>query len=77
MAHDSINNAFNFGLIPQSLQSQYTQAATRAEFSALAVALFETMTGNEITGRMTFNDTNDINVQKMGHLGVRYTEKLF
>jgi len=69
-AHDGINQAFRLGLIPQSLQNNYRNNTTRAEFSALAVALYETVTGREITGRMQFNDTNDINVQKMGYLGV-------
>ena len=69
-AHDGINNAFANGLIPQNLQSQYTQAATRAEFAAFAVALYEAVTGREITERATFNDTTDINVQKMGGLGI-------
>lgn len=69
-AHDGINGAFELGLIPQSLQSSYTANTTRAEFSALAVALYETVTGRVITGRMQFNDTTDINVQKMGYLGV-------
>jgi len=65
-----VNAAISAGLVPQSLQSQYTQATTRAEFAALAVALYETVTGTEITGRVQFNDTSDINVQKMGYLGV-------
>ena len=69
-AHTGITNAINAGLVPQSLQNNYTNNTTRAEFAALAVALYETVTGTEITGRMQFNDTNDINVQKMGYLGV-------
>jgi len=69
-AVEPVNAAIAAGLVPQSLQSQYTQAATRAEFTALAVALYETVTGREIAGRMHFNDTNDINVQKMGYLGI-------
>ena len=69
-AHEGINNAFANDLIPQNLQSHYTQATTRAEFSAFAVTLYETITGREITERATFNDTTDINVQKMGGLGV-------
>jgi len=69
-AVEQVNAAIAAGLVPQSLQSQYTQAATRAEFTALAVALYETVTGREIAGRMHFNDTNDINVQKMGYLGI-------
>ena len=69
-AVEQVNAAIAAGLVPQHLQSQFTQATTRAEFAALAVALYETATGREITGRMTFNDTTDINVQKMGYLGV-------
>jgi len=52
------------------LQSNYTQPITRAEFTDLAVALYEAMTDVEITGRMNFNDSDHINVQKMGYLGV-------
>jgi len=69
-ARNDITQAINLGLVPQTLQTNYTNNATRAEFSALAVALYETITGREITGRMQFNDTNDINVQKMGYLGI-------
>jgi|GEM_PF-418207 len=69
-AHEGINNAVAFGIVPHSLQNYYTSNATRAEFAALAVALYETVIGMEITGRMDFNDTSDINVRKVGYLGV-------
>ena len=69
-AHEDINRAFDLGLIPTALQNNYTQPTTRAEFAAFAVALYEIVTGRVITERMTFNDTTDINVQKMGGLGV-------
>ena len=69
-AHNGIIQAHTHGLIPQNLQTNFTANATRAEFAAFAVALYETVTGREITERATFNDTNDINVQKMGGLGV-------
>ena len=69
-AQEDINRAFALGLIPPHLQGQYNQATTRAEFTAFAVVLFEMVTDMEITGRMVFNDTTDINVQKMGYLGV-------
>ena len=52
------------------MQNNYTANATRAEFAEFAVALFETATGREIAGRAEFNDTADINVQKMGYLEV-------
>ena len=69
-ARGSINDAFALRLIPVELANHYSENATRAEFTALAVALYETVTGREITGRMHFNDTNNINVQKMGYLGI-------
>jgi len=56
-------------LVPMSLRSGYTRATTRAEFCALAVALYETEIGL-ITGREKFIDTNDENVEKMAFLGV-------
>ena len=56
--------------MPSTLLSDYTQPITRAEFCALGVALYETTTGKEITERKTFSDTSDINVQKMGALGI-------
>ena len=74
-AVESIARAHSYGLIPHGLFatplfSDYILQITRAEFTALAVALYETITDEEITGRIYFNDTNDINVQKMGYLAV-------
>ena len=69
-ATEQVIIAISVGLVPDTLQSKYTQATTRAEFCALAVALYETVTGTEINGRTSFNDTTDINVQKLASLGV-------
>ena len=69
-AQEMVNSAVNAGIVPMHLRSSFTRATTRAEFAALSVALYETVMGTEIVGRMTFNDTNDVNVQKMGHMGV-------
>ena len=65
-----IEEAIYLGLVPAALQSSHTQVATRAEFAALAVVLYETVTGNEITGRITFADTADTNVEKAAYLGI-------
>ena len=65
-----VQTAVNEGIVPQNLRGSFTRATTRAEFAALAVALYETVMGYEIVGRMQFNDTQDVNVQKMGALGV-------
>lgn len=69
-AIDQVAEAVRLYLVPYNLQSNYTQTATRAEFCALAVELYETVTGKEITARATFSDTSDVNVQKMAGIGV-------
>ena len=68
-AVDQVNTAIAANLVPQSLQSNYTQTITRAEFCALAVTLYEYIRG-EITGRVIFADTTDRNVAKMAYIGV-------
>lgn len=69
-AAKQVSQAVAAGLVPQNLQTQYTKTATRAEFCALAVELYETVKGAGITERATFTDTYDVNVQKMAALGV-------
>lgn len=64
-----VNGAIAQGLVPQELQGGYNLVTTRAQFCALAVRLYESVKG-EITGRETFTDTDDGNVQKMAALGV-------
>jgi hypothetical protein len=65
-----VETAQDLGILPEHLASNFTAATTRVEFAALATALFETVTGEEIQGRAEFVDTDDENVQKMGYLGV-------
>jgi len=69
-AQADVSKAVSLKLVPDNLKSKYTQATTRAEFCALAVALYETVMEKSITERVLFNDTNDVNVQKMGALEV-------
>jgi len=69
-AREGISEALALDLVPQPLQNYYTNNITRAEFTAIAVLLYETITGTEITGRVTFNDTADINIQKAAYLGI-------
>ena len=68
-AEAEVNAAISVGIVPQSLQSNYTQTITRAEFCAIAVALYENIKG-EIAGRTKFNDTADVNVEKAAYIGV-------
>ena len=65
-----VDKAISLGLVPESLQKHYTEAIRRVDFCACAVRVYEISSGNTITLRMAFRDTNDVNVQKMGGLGV-------
>ena len=69
-AREYVREANDLGLVPSHLNARFTDAITRAEFTHLAVALYEATTGRTITGRTTFTDTDDVNVQMMAYLGV-------
>jgi len=68
-AEEDVSLSIWSGLVPSHLQSDYTQAITRAEFAALAVTLYESQRG-QISGRIAFIDTDDISVQKAAYIGV-------
>ena len=69
-AQGYVKEAVEAGIVPEELQGGYTQAATRGEFCALAVQLYETATGKTVTERVKFDDTTDENVEKAAALGV-------
>ena len=69
-AKDQVGLAIDAGIVPQALQSRYTDTATRADFCALVVALIEEYWGEAITAEETFTDTDDINVRKAATLGI-------
>ena len=69
-ARDYIQRAVSMGIVPEAIQNNFTNNTTRAEFAALAVSLYENITGQAIIGRITFNDTDDVNVQKAAYIGV-------
>ena len=68
-AIDDVHKAIGLRLVPQNLMSNFNQPITRAEFTALAVYLYQTLDG-EITGRTTFADTNDVYVEKAAYIGI-------
>lgn len=74
-AHAEVMDAILFDLVPADLQCKYTQAATRAEYCALATCLYEAVTGGpiELTDEdvLPFTDvTEDDNIAKMYKVGV-------
>jgi thiol-disulfide isomerase/thioredoxin len=69
-AADQVNTAIAEGLVPQGLQTNYTQNITRAEFCALGAALYEKQMGQISKLSPAFEDTTDTNVRKMSALGI-------
>ena len=67
---DTVKQAISQMYVPSALQCKYDRPITRSEFCALAVQFYEKCKVGEITARMQFSDTTDINVQKLGGLGV-------
>ena len=71
-AQDELEMANAMGLIPDSLRGQdLARHITRAEFAAVAVKLYENLTGDEPTpvSPNPFSDTNDPEVLKAFNIG--------
>ena len=64
------DNAKTLGFIPIWSDWNYQLNITRAEYCTLAVTMYEKTTGVEITGRKTFIDNDDVNVEKAAFIGV-------
>jgi len=69
-AAEAVGKAIEMNLVPDSLQKNYSADITRAEFCALAAMFYEKVTGSEISQRINFADTDDINVRKIAGLGI-------
>lgn len=69
-AQSAVDEAIASNFLPVPLRTRYDQPITRAEFCALAVRFYETYTDREITGRTSFTDTEDVNVEKAASLGI-------
>ena len=69
-AEVGVITAITNNLVPRELQLDFTQPITRAEFCSLAVLLYEGFFRRNIAGRVTFVDTDDVNVEKMAYIGV-------
>ncbi len=68
-AKNQVGLAIDAGIVPQSLQSNYTAPITRGEFCALAITMLETYFGQEIPIRASFTDTSDPYVLKAATTG--------
>lgn len=69
-ARTAVDEAIAWDFLPVPLRTRYNQTITRGEFCALAVRFYECFTGQEVEGRVAFNDTEDVNVEKAAALGV-------
>lgn len=68
-AQESIERAGELGLLPDPFRYGFGRSITRAEFAAIAITLYEYFR-EPVTGRITFTDTADINVEKAAYLGI-------
>lgn len=64
-----MERAYALSLVSDELNRSFEKVITRAEFSKLAVALYERLKGT-ITPTATFTDTNDLDVRKAATLGL-------
>ena len=71
-AREQVDLAAAKGLMPDSLGDDFTVNITRAEFAAVAVALYEAMSGETAPapGENPFSDTNDPVVIQANALGI-------
>ena len=69
-----LEKAAEYGLIPESLYgTDLTRPITRAEFAAVSVKVYESLSGQAATppaGLNPFNDTSDIEVLKAFNVGI-------
>ena len=68
-AKEAVEKARDLGILPEAFRSGFGRSTTRSEFAAIAIALYEHLT-EPITGRETFTDTSDTNVEKAAYLGI-------
>src|SRR5690606_2141388 len=68
-AQEGIERAYQSNLLPESLTTNFNTPITRAEFSHLAVKLYENIKG-PIQATVEFSDTSDLNVRKIATLGI-------
>ena len=71
-AKDEVEKAYDSGLVPHSLMSDYQKPITRAEMSRVIVRLYEKLTGDSAPAPASnpFRDTKDESVLKAYELGI-------
>ena len=66
----SIHRTKELSIHPEVTESRYREPLSRAGFCEVAVLVYEKLSGSEISERVYFSDTDDINVEKMAGIGV-------
>ena len=69
-AKAAVEQARKLGLVPEHLDGSWRRWLNRAEFAAFAVLLYEHLDGRAITAWSLFDDTTDVNVEKLAGLGI-------
>lgn len=66
----SVEMALKHNLIPDTLQTKYTETITRGEYATLIARLYEKIKGTPIVERKTFTDTKSTDIEKVAGLGI-------
>ena len=69
-AQESVSRASELGILPEYMDRSLRRPLSRIELASFTVHFYEAITQSEIAGRTYFNDTIDVNAQKVGFLGV-------
>lgn len=65
-----VNAAQKLGIVPDTLPTNLTATITRAQFCEIIAPLYEQLSGQEITEREQFWDTNNEAVEKLAGIGL-------
>ncbi|MCL2095379.1 MAG: S-layer homology domain-containing protein, partial [Oscillospiraceae bacterium] len=69
-AKAAVEEARTLGLVPEHLDGSWRRWLNRAEFAAFAVLLYEYLDSRTITAWSLFDDTTDVNVEKLAGLSI-------
>ena len=69
-AAGNIYRAMELGILPEGMDRSFRRPIRRLDFATLVVSLYENGFHRNIAGNLHFNDTDDINAEKIGFLGI-------
>ena len=69
-AASDVTEAQSLGIVPKTLPANFTQNITRQQFCEIIAPLYEKLSGQTITERVYYGDTNNESVEKLAGIGI-------